>query len=231
MPRHFSPADGVWVRRLGSLRPQEPRCAPRAGASRGGGKRCLERVALGHGRDLLEPLAVISRPMARPLLPMERPREARRGCLSSSRTTIPLKRRQRSERAVRWMAAGTRPSKRPSSRHEHHPGRNRSLKVLPVNCSDRWPCPDPRLLSTTRKLREAVVRQRRLRAGHERAPAGLTLVVPLSRRYTERLVRNRLRSSPFGSTFKTTHPEPHGAPRPSCPTRPSQSTLADSGQR
>jgi hypothetical protein len=31
MPRHFSPADGVWVRRLGSLRPQEPRCAPQGG--------------------------------------------------------------------------------------------------------------------------------------------------------------------------------------------------------
>jgi hypothetical protein len=180
MPRHFSPADGVWVRRFGSLRPQGPRCAPRAGASRGGGKRCLERVALGHGRDLLEPLAVISRPMAQPLLPMKRPRETRRGCLSSGRTAIPLKRRQRTERAVRWMTAATRPSMRPSSRHEHHPGRNRSLKVLRVNCSDRWPCPDPRLLSKTRRLRDAVVRQRRLRAGHERAPgrarAGCTAV-------------------------------------------------------
>jgi len=180
MPRHFSPADGVWVRRFGSLRPQGPRCAPRAGASRGGGKRCLERVALGHGRDLLEPLAAMSRRVARPLLPMKKTSRSETMRFSSSRTTIPLKRRQRTERAVRWMMAATRPSKRPSSRHEHHPGRNRSLKMLRVNCSDRWPCPDPRLLSKTRRLREAVVRQRRLRAGHERAPgrarAGCTAV-------------------------------------------------------
>jgi hypothetical protein len=224
----FSAADGVWVRRFGSLRPQEPRCARRAGASRGGGKRRLERVAGGHGRDLLEPLAVISRPVARPLLPMKRPREARRCWFSSSRATIPLKRRQRTERAVRWMTAATRPSKRPSSRHKHHPGRNRSLKVLPVNCSDRWPCPNPRLLSTTRTLREAVVPQRRLWPGHERAPAELTLVVAVSQ------VHGTFRPKPSAVLTVWIHihndpSEPHGAPRRSRPPRPSPSTLGCGG--
>jgi hypothetical protein len=180
MPRHFSPADGVRVRRFGSLRPQEPRCAPRARASRGGGKRCLERVAGGHGRDLPEPFAVISRPMTRPLLPMERPREARRGCLSSSRTTIPLKRRQRTERAVRWMTAVTRPSKRPSSRHEHHPGRSRSLKVLPFKCSHRWRRPGPCLLKNSQVARSGSA-----------SPTALHWVQACSRR-SSRWLRRRL---------------------------------------
>jgi hypothetical protein len=41
----------------------------------------------------------------------------------------------KTERAVREMTAAMRPSKRPSSRHEHHTGRNSSPKVLFCKCN------------------------------------------------------------------------------------------------
>jgi hypothetical protein len=118
------------------------------------------------------------------------------------------------ERAVREMTANVRPSRRPSSRHEHHPSRDSSLKALGIKCSDR------RLRPTRVSSQQLAVCETRSyeRARQSRAGcAAVSQVHGASR-------PNRLRSSPFGATFTTTHFGPRRSP-PGCPPRPSQSTL------